>query len=290
VVALGLAGGGLCAQAQHIHLAAGAENQSQGSKLRLVNGASYDINSNIGASSPPTPACFFMSDDDPDLYPNLYQVEVGFTALPATIWTGGVAGSAAAQGAYIEAKMVSVSGPVGGEISFWEQNEEATATTRRFTLPVGTSNSTNRFNLSEGVDTPDGPDPYGHIHGRRFTANKAGLYTVGFQLIDTSTAGENGGPIHSPSSPINYFYFQAGVYIDSMTKTNSTVTVQFGARSFHDYYLEANTNLATTNWLVIATNILIVLPGNPPHSDLHYMSDTNATNVARFYRLREIAQ
>jgi hypothetical protein len=287
-VVLGLTQDGFRAQAQHIHLNAGAENQLQGSKLRFVNGASYDINSNIGGNSPPTPACFFMSDTDP-LYPGLYSVEVGFAALPATLWTGGPALNAAAQGSFIVAKVTSVTGPGGGEISFWEENEEATETTRRFNIPVGTPSLTNQFNLSQGVTTPDGPDPFGHIHGRRFTADKPGLYTVGFQLVDTSTNGVNGGPIHIPSNPTNYFYFQAGVYIDSFVKTNNIATVQYGARSFYNYYLQANTNLAGANWFTIATNITTIGPDGA-HSDLHYLSDTNATGSARFYRVFEIPQ
>src|SRR5262245_17733504 len=128
MVVLGLTGSGFRAEAQHIHLVAGAESPVQGAKLRLGNAASYDSNSTVSGGSPPNTACFFMSDDDPDLYPHLFQVEVGFSALPATLWTGGPAPGAAAQGSYIEARLVSVGGPDGGEIGFWEQNEEATVT------------------------------------------------------------------------------------------------------------------------------------------------------------------
>jgi len=288
LVAFVLHGGGLPLQGQHIHLSAGAESTAPNSRLRLINAASYDIFSNIGGNSPPTPACFFMSDTDP-LYPGLYQVEVGFAALPGTIWTGGPAPNAPASGAFLEAEVTHVSGPPGGEIAFWEENEEATETTRRFQVPVGTHSPTNRFNISQGFTTPEGPDPFGHIHGRRFTANKAGLYTVGFRLVDTSTAGPGNGPIHQPSDPTNYFYFQAGVFINSMMKTNGTVMVQYGARSFHNYFLEACDGLGSTNWISIATNITTLGPDGA-HSDLHYLSDTNASGPQRFYRLTEIPQ
>jgi hypothetical protein len=289
VVALGLSGGGYRLSAQHIHINAGAVSQTQNSPLRFANSAVYNTNSNVGGSSPPTPACFFMDNTDP-LYPDLYSVEVSLTALPATLWTGGPAPGAAAQGAFLEVKVHSVSGPTGGEISFWEENEEATESVRRFAIPVGTSNATNRFNISEGFDTPSGPDPFGHIHGRRFTANRSGLYVVGLQVVDTSTAGLGGGPIHQPSALTNFFYFQAGVYLNSMLKTNKTVTVQYGARSFHNYFLQGTTNLADAgNWFTIATNITTIGPDGA-HSDLHYLSDTNAIGAARFYRLLEIAQ
>src|SRR6185369_13991264 len=102
------------------------------------------------------PECFFMSGNDP-MYPGLYQSDATFVALPATLWTGGPAPNCAAQGAFIEAKVISLDGPDGGEIALWEENVDATQTTKRFSVPVGTSNGTNRFTVSEGVITPDGP-------------------------------------------------------------------------------------------------------------------------------------
>ncbi len=283
LVALGFTGGGLHAFAQHVHLAVGAESQQQDAKLLLVNGASYDIFSYGGTNS----ACFFMPNDDP-LYAGFYNSDVTLVSLPATLWTGGPAPGCAAQGAYIEAILRSVTGPAGGEIGFWVEGVDGTTTTEMFAVPVGMTDSTNRFNLTEGdegigVDTPDGPDPFGHIHGRRFTATKPGLYTVGFQFIDTGHAGTDGGPIHTPSKT-NYFFFQAGLYLDSAVKSNSVMTVRFGTRPFNNYDLECNTNLATTNWFKVNE----VIGGN--HSDMHLLSDFNATNSGRYYRLREIPQ
>ena len=244
--------------------------------LRFVNGAAYDTNSNLGIA----PACFFMNSNLPALYPNLYQTDVTFASLPGTLWTGGPAPGAAAAGAFLVARIVSVQGPSGGEIGFWQENEEASETVRRFTVAVGTSNGNQRFEVSEGITYPE-LDPFGHIHGRRFTANKPGLYTVGFQMIDISTTGPGGGPMHAPS-PTNYFYFQAGVNINSMVKSNNTVTVQFGVNSFYDYDLEVSTNL--THW----TSINHIVGAN--HSDIHYFTDYDATNAFRFYRLRETPQ
>jgi hypothetical protein len=283
LVALGFAGGGLPAFAQHVHLAVGAESQQQNAKLLLVNGASYDIFSYGGTNS----ACFFMADGDP-LYPGYYQSDVTLVSLPATLWTGGPAPGCAAQGAYIEAILKSVTGPNNGELGFWEENDDGTETTKLFGVPVGTTDSTNRFNLTEGdvgvgVDTPDGPDPFGHIHGRRFTATKSGLYTVGFQFIDTGHAGVGDGPIHTPSKT-NYFFFQAGLYLDSVVKTNAAVTVRFGTRAFKNYDLECNTNLGTTNWFKVNGFV------GANHSDMHLLSDFEATNSERYYRLHEFSQ
>jgi hypothetical protein len=269
--------GGINAQAQHIHISAGALSGEPGSKLFFWNGYLYDTNSYGGI----TPACIYMNNKD-RLYPGLYQTAASFTALPATLWTGGPTPYAAEQGAYIEMVLLSVQGPPGGEIAFWEETEDGSATTKMFGLPVGTTNSTRRFNLSEGIEFPD-PDPFGHIHGRRFTASKPGLYTVGVQLIDTSRAGPNGGPIHSPSDT-NYFYFQAGLFNDYISKSNNTVSVRFGSQGFNNYYLEMSSTLPPTNWVTLGTNI----GGN--HSDLHTLVDTNATGAMRFYRIREVPQ
>lgn len=277
LAALGVNLGGRPVIAQHVHVVAGADSKEQNAKLRFVNGATYDIYSNQGIA----PACFFMSSNLPALYPNLYQTDVTFASLPGSLWTGGPAPGAAAPGAFLEVVVVSVQGPAGGEIGFWQEDEEAVPSLR-FRVPVGTTNGINRFAISEGIDFPE-LDPFGHIHGRRFTSAKPGLYTLGLQLIDTSTAGAGGGPIHAPS-PVSYFYFQAGVFINSMVKTNNAVTVQFGVNSFYDYDLEVTTNLVNPTWM----SLYHVIGAN--HSDLHYFTDTDATNSYRFYRVRETPQ
>ena len=127
------------------------------------------------------------------------------------------------------------------------------------------------------------PIPFGHIHGRRFTANKPGLYTVGFQFIDTGHAGTDGGPIHTPSKT-NYFFFQAGLYLDSIVKTNSVTTMKFGTRPYHNYDIQGNTDPGTTNW----TEVTGIIGAN--HSDMHLLSDTNATARPVFIASRETAQ
>lgn len=274
---LAFVGGGLSAFAQHLHLVAGADSKEQNAKLRFTNGSTYDIYSNQGIA----PACFFMSSNLPALHPDLYQTDVTFASLPGTLWTGGPAPGAAAPGAFLEAIIASVQGPAGGVIGFWQEDEDAVPNLR-FSIPVGTFHGTNRFEISEGITFPE-LDPFGHIHGRRFTANKPGLYTLGFQLVDTSTASPTGGPIHTPS-PISHFYFQAGVFINSMVKTNNSVTVSFGVNSFYDYDLEVTPNLVNPKWV----SIYHVVGAN--HSDIHFFTDIDATNSYRCYRVRETPQ
>ena len=267
--------------AQHAHINAGAYSVALGAPLVFPNGYLWDTNSYSGVY----PACIYMVKDNPSvpLYPGLYQADVSFTSLPATIFTGGPALYAAEFGSFIELIVRTVQGPPGGEIGFWQESDEfvAVSTARIFSVPTGTLNGTNRFNLTQ---TPEEGgwenDPFGHFHGRRFTANKPGLYTVGVQLIDTSTAGVGGGPNHSPSKT-NYFYFQAGLLVDFLKKTNNSSVLRFGLQGFKDYFLEMSPTLDGSNWTTIFRE-----PG-AAHSDLHTVVDANATNATRFYRVRE---
>ena len=269
-------------EAQHAHINAGAYSVAFGAPLVFPNGYLWDTNSYSGVY----PACIFMVKDNPNvpLYPGLYQADISFTALPATIFTGGPALFAAEMGSFIQLIIRSVQGPASGEIGFWQENDEfaATSTTKIFSVPVGTFNGTNRFNLTQSPEEGGWEfDPFGHFHGRRFTATRPGLYTVGVQLIDTSMAGPGGAPNHSPSET-NYFYFQAGLVVDFIKKTNNSAVLRFGLQGFKDYFLEASPTVDGTNWITIFRE-----PG-AAHSDLHTVVDTNATNAARFYRVREV--
>jgi len=265
------------ALAQHAHIYAGATNQTAGTPLWFVNGVLWDTNSYGGYTQ--SPACIFLEANIPDEYPGLYQTATTFSALPATIFTGGPSANAAALGTYIELRFVSLQGPAGGTLTVWDENLNPPQPTALFTIPVGASNGTNRFNLSEGDPFDPESDPYGHIHGRRFTLNKPGLYTLGLQLLDTANNG-GGGPVQSPSA-ITYFYLQAGLTLSDFSRSNNVVTARFGLPGFSDYVLEASATPAGTNWTTIST-----ITGTS-HSELRWVTDTNATAPKRFYRLRQ---
>ncbi|HEX8311854.1 MAG TPA: PEP-CTERM sorting domain-containing protein [Chthoniobacteraceae bacterium] len=96
---------------------------------------------------------------------------------------------------FIQLRIVSVAGPAGGTFSFWENTDLGGGSTPTFTMNVGAIEPSPLWALTQ--DEADG-DPYGHIHGRRFTATSQGTYTIGFRLFDTSTSN-SGGPIHDPS-------------------------------------------------------------------------------------------
>lgn len=264
--------------AQHAHIYAGATNQTAGTPLWFVNGDLWDTNSYGGY--PESPACIYLESNIPDLYPGLYQTAATFSALPATVFTGGPSGNAAALGTYIELRFVSLQGPAGGALTFWDENANPLQPTAMFTIPVGASNGTNRFNLSEGDPFDPESDPYGHIHKRRFTLNQPGLYTLGLQLLDTANNGANGGPVQTPSA-ITYFYLQAGLTLSNFSKSNNVATARFGLPGFTDYALEASPTPTGTNWTTLST-----ITGTD-HGELRWVTDPNATAPARFYRLRK---
>lgn len=266
------------AHAQHGHIYAGATNQIAGTPLWFVNGDLWDTNSYGGFTG--SPACIYLESNIPDLYPGLYQSATTFSALPATIFTGGPSANAAALGTYIELRFVSLQGPAGGALTIWDENINPLQPTEMFTIPVGATSGTNRFNLSEGDPFDPESDPYGHIHGRRFTLNQPGLYTLGLQLVDTASNGPNGSPVQLPSA-ITYFYLQAGLTLSNVSRSNDVVTARFGLPGFKDYILEAGPTPTGTNWATIAT-----ISGTD-HSELRWVTDLSASAPTRYYRLRK---
>ena len=263
--------------AQHAHIYAGALGQDPGDPLWFVTGSIWDTNSYGGYTQ--SPACVYLDNNLPATYPGLYQTATTFVSLPATIFNGGPAPYAASLGAYLEMKFVSLQGPAGGSLTLWDENTDPQHPQVMFTVPVGTRNGTNQYNLSEGDPSDPESDPYGHIHGRRFTCDKPGLYTVGLQLVDTSQNGPDGGPIHTPSD-VTYFYFQAGLWLSDFSRSNQIATARFGLPGYTNFVFEASTNLARTNWTTIQT------VAGTTHSELRWVTDTNAASPMRFYRIR----
>ncbi len=192
--AIALFAGIFAASAQHGHLNAGADptqpspynNPAVGSQLFFVNGSSFAASSGHIRT---------MNLSSSGTYSGTFNGGLTPTSLPATITNGGPSAYHAGLGAFIVMRLESVSGPTGGSFSFWESG----ATSPTFGLESGaTPSALLQFDLSEG-NSAAGEDPFGHIHGRRFSADIAGTYLVTFGLYDISTNGPAGGPIHAPS-------------------------------------------------------------------------------------------
>ena len=167
------------------HLNAGALGTNQNDKLVWANGAAFVTNSGYVSMPLATGgvATGFFTSTGPTL-----------SALSGTILPSGLP---PAMGSFIQVQMTLISAPAGGSFGFWLTG----ATAPSFALNVG--DSTPLFNLSDPLTAGDpGDDPFGHIHGRRYTSTQMGDYILGLQLFDVSTNGVGSGPIHVPSDTL----------------------------------------------------------------------------------------
>lgn len=177
----------LASQAQHGHLNAGAAGHNQDDPLIWANGADFI------ASSGYIKTLTFTNEGR---FAGYHEGGITPTALPTTANNGGPDPQASAPGSLLQFSIVKATGPIGGSFGFWEH--DAISPTLSM-LPGDISGQL--FPLSEGDGSPES-DPFGHIHGRRFTATKPGVYTAWFRAFDTSVNGANGGPIHIPSEAL----------------------------------------------------------------------------------------
>lgn len=112
-----------------------------------------------------------------------------------------------ATGSSIWAQITNVTGPDGGSFGFWEENWSYSHPTPTASFAGGESTGDFAFVLSESpFPTDPDEDPSGHIHNRGFTASTPGDYYVTFTLVDRSTNGPGGGPIHTPSVPYTFHF------------------------------------------------------------------------------------
>ena len=269
-LALGLAlSSQTSAHAQHAHLNAGAVGTNQNDQLIWANGADFVASSEYVKT---------LDATNSGKYAGYFQGGITPTTLPATAVHAGPDPAAPALGSSLQFSLSCLEAPANGSFGFWELG----ATNPSLSLIAGQV-STNLWRLSENDGSP-GSDPYGHIHGRRFTATKPGIYKVGFQAFDTSTNGTGGRPIHTPSTVLPV-WFQAGVNIESIEPDyeEGHVHVKFGAPAGYSWQVEASTNLGSaTLWLpaanpVTGADVFVELIHDVP------------PGVQRFYRVKGTA-
>ena len=253
--------------AQHFHLNAGAQSQSQNSPLFFQNGGAFVTNSGFVMPLPM----------------NTSGIQAGHFATaslsPTAIGTGFF--DAPAPGAQVRLRFVSVSGPANGSFGVWDvpgfNEEEDPATALTFSIATGTTNGAQSILLSQN-DAEPGADPFGHIHGRAFSATKPGLYVVTVQAYDNSANGTPSGPIHSPSVLLP-IYFQAGVTIAGIARDANQTILTFASRTGSSYYVQAT---GTPENFASWQDIVGPFTGNL----LQTATETTTTESARFYRLR----
>lgn len=246
----------------HAHLNIGAVGTNQNDPLIFDNGADFATNSDYVKTLVLTNA---------GKYAGFYAGNITLTVLAATGGYGGPVANAPAPGSHIKAQIVSVDGPAGGSFGFWDTNSTSAPSISVLSGATGT----NSFDVSQTDGSP-GVDPFGHIHSRQFTATKPGIYIVAFKAFDTSTNGADGGPIHSESEILK-LYFQAGINIASLAETETERVIRFGTLLDHTFFLEANDDLSTTNWIVIDSVL--------GDDRFQILTDGERTK-SRFYRIR----
>lgn len=247
----------------HGHLNVGAVGTNQNARLAFEHAEIFETSSDYVKTLTPSTS---------GAYAGYYNGNITLTALAATPAHLGPFTNSPALGARIFAQLVSVDGPPGGAFAFWDTG----ATNPTISLACGTT-GTNTFRLSENDGSP-GTDPYGHIHGRRFTATVPGVYVVGFRAYDFSTNGIAAGPIHTASAVLKV-YFQAGDNIHFIEPDVEHTHVTFGARAGYTWQLFGATTLNPPDWQAI---------GAPVTGDdyFHEVLDDTAVESNRFYRVK----
>ncbi len=237
---------------------------------------------------PGTPLCFLNADDwtiASQSLVNLRQAGSGpwmtqfvgylpLVAVAATEANGGPTPGHAAPGSCLQIELVSLAGPPGGRLNFWEAGD----TEPRLSLLVGETAGTGRFPLSHSQGDA-GADPYGCVQGRRFSLTQPGLYCLGLRVVDRSTNGPGGGPVHSPSG-LYEVYLQAGLTLDSLMPGELSVTATFGGEPGRSFYLERTAALGqAAPWETVAGPLAGA-------SCLQVLSDPAAPTGRSYYRLR----
>jgi hypothetical protein len=228
--------------AQHGHLNIGAAGTNPGDRLIWDNGADFIDTSGYVKT---------LTYTNGGRFAGYFQQNITLTVLPATAEHAGPDPAAPALGSFIQFRLVCLEAPAGGEFGFWD----AGSTNPSISLAQGMV-SMNLWRLTEADGSP-GTDPYGHIHGRRFTATKPGLYRIGFTALDTSTNGPGGGPIHTGSVELP-IWFQAGVNVSSVEPDilEGHVHVRFAATAGYSWQVEASTLVDTTQtWTKVGSAV-----------------------------------
>jgi hypothetical protein len=277
-VALALTTGQLHAQFDQV--SAGAASPSLNSKLLFANGGSYASTSGYSHLLVYTIVTNFSVTNIVYSTTNLQ-----FFCLSKTNAGG------PAMGSYVVAEVLSVTGPVGGTLSFWEQGWR----TPTYHFPVGVPPvvNSNRFDVSDISSTAglaDG-DPVGRIPTRRFTANKAGDYFLTVKLLDLSTNTSLAGPVHTESDPLT-IKFTTGLdmgfsrfVVSTNNVTNRVTTITFRQSGLTNMFLDATTDLS--NWVAIRGPFT---SAPALHQTTAFAFTNRPPTNAVFYRLRGTPQ
>lgn len=214
-------------------LLCGAVTNEVGSALLFVN------SNNFVASSGYSFSAYSSVAASVDYYGAQYLSDRAvFSAMAATPENGGPEEGAALVGSQIAVRLISVAGPAGASVGFWETtNPGEVATNLAWSVSAPMVGGTNQFIVSHTTN-----DPFGRIEGRAFSFSKAGLYRTTWQFVDVSTNGVAGAPVHQPSQPFTIFH-QAGHTIESLVVAPDGKHITFAAPSGYSDWMTSWWNL-----------------------------------------------
>lgn len=185
-------------------------------------------------------------------------------------------------GSWIWAEIVSVAGPAGARFGFWEENSTVVTNSLATNQPTGNP----RFVISEGIDDVN-DDPFGHIHGRAWTADKPGEYLIGIRFVDRSTTRPGGGSWHTPSQTYLFKFIAGPNFQPTMTRnTNRSITLTWasqmgiwsGFQTGMVFTVQRSTTMASAHWQNIGTVTGTI-------ANTATFTDTSPPSGKAFYRL-----
>lgn len=142
-------------------------------------------------------------------------------------------------------EFVSVTGPPGGSFSFWEAN----ATQPTWTRATGWSSASG--NVPSFPVTVNGD---GHLHGRCFTMDKPGTYTVTFRAVASV------GSLSPSANKTITFRAQQPPQL-SIATSGSNVLLSFTNRDGFACDLQVSTNLVSGSWLNVPAHAFMIGAG-----------------------------
>ena len=187
-----------------------------------------------------------------------HAVELTFTTEANALWP--------ATSANPRIEIVSVTGPPGGSFSFWEVDAMQSTWSR------ATGWSSAQGNVPSFPVAVNGDN---HVHGRCFTMDKPGLYTVTFRAVASA-----GGFSPSPNKTITFRAQQPPQL--SIAKPGSNVLLSFTNRDGFACDLQVSTNIAAGSWTNVLGHEFMI--GNGVRTNL---TVTNGASANAFYRLVE---
>lgn len=171
----------------------------------------------------------FFSSYTPNFPGGCFATELTFTTQTGALDS--------AQGADLEIELVSVTGPVGGVFSFWEVDAVSPSWSRSLGW-LQTPADKPSFAVVVGGE--------GHVHGRLFSVNLPGDYTVVFRARDKKN-------VFQPSMNYTVRFRALTPPLLSISPSNSQVVLSYVGRPGLVYDMQSITNLSATNWQTFVT-------------------------------------